>query len=141
MALARALRGNIDEQRKSNVSKSVKKKTADSDLSSTRGSEDPQMSAVTTGRGQKRGRDSEMEKVRGFCFFDFISHGPRLALSFLPCSCNMALAAPALGTPECSALASEWSPHMLLLESSSATIIELSTTTKIRQLLQKPYLF
>ena len=43
---------------------SAKKKAAGSDLSSTRGSEERHATPVT-GRGQKRGRDYEIEKVRG----------------------------------------------------------------------------
>ena len=42
---------------------STKKKTAGSDLSSTRGSEERHSSVPVTGRGQKRGRDFEIEKV------------------------------------------------------------------------------
>lgn len=43
---------------------SAKKKAAGSDLSSTRGSEERHATPVT-GRGQKRGRDYEIEKVGG----------------------------------------------------------------------------
>ena len=43
---------------------SARKKAAGSDLSSTRGSEERHATPVT-GRGQKRGRDYEIEKVRG----------------------------------------------------------------------------
>lgn len=42
---------------------SSKKKAAGSDLSSTRGSEERNSSVPATGRGQKRGRDFEIEKV------------------------------------------------------------------------------
>jgi len=42
---------------------STKKKNAGSDLSSTRGSEERHSSVPVTGRGQKRGRDFEIEKV------------------------------------------------------------------------------
>lgn len=41
-----------------------KKKAASSDFSSNRGSEDRHFTPVVTGRGQKRGRDTEIEKVR-----------------------------------------------------------------------------
>ena len=42
----------------------AKKKAAASDFSSTRGSEERHSSVPVTGRGQKRGRDYEIEKVR-----------------------------------------------------------------------------
>lgn len=44
---------------------STKKKAAGSDLSSGRGSEERHSSLPATGRGQKRGRDYEIEKVGG----------------------------------------------------------------------------
>jgi len=47
----------------------AKKKAAGSDLSSTRGSEE-RLTPVT-GRGQKRGRDYEIEKVRARPIFTF----------------------------------------------------------------------
>ena len=53
----------MDELRRASAPKTSKKKAIDSDLSSTRGSEDRQMSVAATGRGQKRGRDYEIEKV------------------------------------------------------------------------------
>ncbi len=57
----------------------AKKKAAGSDLSSTRGSEE-RLTPVT-GRGQKRGRDYEIEKVRArsvstFCFYFEIPQSP-----------------------------------------------------------------
>jgi len=46
---------------------STKTKAASSDFSSNRGSEDRHLTPAATGRGQKRGRDTEIEKVR--CLF------------------------------------------------------------------------
>jgi mortality factor 4-like protein 1 len=43
-----------------------KKKVAGSELSSAQGSEERHSSLPATGRGQKRGRDLEIEKVREF---------------------------------------------------------------------------
>ncbi|KAL9629863.1 MAG: hypothetical protein Q9164_006686 [Protoblastenia rupestris] len=60
--LAQSLKGHMDDLRRASAPKSAKKKAADSDLSSTRGSEDRQMSVAGIGRGQKRGRDYEIEK-------------------------------------------------------------------------------
>lgn len=51
---------------RSNPKSSSKKKNAGSDLGSPRDSEDRQASIPATGRGQKRGRDNEIEKVRDF---------------------------------------------------------------------------
>ena len=48
---------------KPSVSAATKKKTAGSDLSSTRGSEERHASLPATGRGQKRGRDNDIEKA------------------------------------------------------------------------------
>ena len=45
------------------MSAAAKKKTAGSDLSSTRGSEERHASLPATGRGQKRGRDNDIEKA------------------------------------------------------------------------------
>ena len=63
--LAQNLKKELDALRKPVAPKAVssKKKHAGSDLSSARGSEERQSSAPATGRGQKRGRDSEIEKV------------------------------------------------------------------------------
>jgi len=63
--LAQSLKREVDNTRKPAPSKVTgnKKKAAGSDLSSTRGSEERQSSAPATGRGQKRGRDTEIEKV------------------------------------------------------------------------------
>jgi len=63
--LAQSLKRELDNTRKPAPAKvtSNKKKAAGSDLSSTRGSEERQSSAPATGRGQKRGRDTEIEKV------------------------------------------------------------------------------
>lgn len=47
------------------ITTSTKKKAAGSDLSSGRGSEERHSSLPATGRGQKRGRDYEIEKVGG----------------------------------------------------------------------------
>ncbi|KAL9130651.1 MAG: hypothetical protein Q9217_001221 [Psora testacea] len=63
--LAQSLKGQMDDLRRASAPKSSKKKIADSDLSSTRGSEDRQLSVAGTGRGQKRGRDYDIEKVGG----------------------------------------------------------------------------
>ena len=48
---------------KPSISAATKKKTAGSDLSSTRGSEERHASLPATGRGQKRGRDNDIEKA------------------------------------------------------------------------------
>ena len=48
---------------KQSISAATKKKTAGSDLSSTRGSEERHASLPATGRGQKRGRDNDIEKA------------------------------------------------------------------------------
>lgn len=48
---------------KPSISAASKKKTAGSDLSSTRGSEERHASLPATGRGQKRGRDNDIEKA------------------------------------------------------------------------------
>lgn len=63
--LATNLKREIDEMNPraaAKSAKSIKKKTAGSDLSSARGSEERQ--SLPPGRGQKRGRDNEIEKVR-----------------------------------------------------------------------------
>ena len=52
---------------KPTAASAAKKKAVDSDMSSQRGSEDRQVqTTTTTGRGQKRGRDYEVEKVCPF---------------------------------------------------------------------------
>ena len=51
---------------KPSVSAATKKRTAGSDLSSTRGSEERHASLPATGRGQKRGRDNDIEKASDF---------------------------------------------------------------------------
>ena len=65
--LAQTLKKDLDAQRQRAAPKvtatSSKKKAAGSDLSSTRGSEERHSSAPATGRGQKRGRDYEIDKV------------------------------------------------------------------------------
>ncbi len=48
---------------KPSMSAATKKKTAGSDLSSTRGSEERHASLPATGRGQKRGRENDIEKA------------------------------------------------------------------------------
>lgn len=48
---------------KTSISAATKKRTAGSDLSSTRGSEERHASLPATGRGQKRGRDNDIEKA------------------------------------------------------------------------------
>ena len=60
--LAANLKAENDKHHKPKISTSAKKRAAGSDLSSTRGSEERLTPA--TGRGQKRGRDYEIEKVR-----------------------------------------------------------------------------
>ena len=68
--LAQNLKKDLDALRKPAPPKisSSKKKNAGSDLSSNRGSEERQSSAPATGRGQKRGRDNEIEKVGSLNF-------------------------------------------------------------------------
>ncbi|MCJ1389598.1 Esa1p-associated factor [Xylographa bjoerkii] len=68
--LAQNLKKDLDALRKPAPQKitNSKKKTAGSDLSSNRGSEERQSSAPATGRGQKRGRDNEIEKVGSLNF-------------------------------------------------------------------------
>lgn len=65
--LAKNLKKEMDHLRQRAAPKatnaSSKKKAAGSDLSSTRGSEERNSSVPATGRGQKRGRDFEIEKV------------------------------------------------------------------------------
>ena len=60
--LAANLKAENDKHHKPKISTSAKKRAAGSDLSSTRGSEERLTPAM--GRGQKRGRDFEIEKVR-----------------------------------------------------------------------------
>ncbi|MCJ1315582.1 Esa1p-associated factor [Xylographa vitiligo] len=75
--LAQNLKKDLDALRKPAPQKisSSKKKNAGSDLSSNRGSEERQSSAPATGRGQKRGRDDEIEKV-GSLNFSSITPSP-----------------------------------------------------------------
>ena len=65
--LAKNLKKELDNLRQRAAPKTVtassKKKAAGSDLSSARGSEERHSSVPATGRGQKRGRDFEIEKV------------------------------------------------------------------------------
>ena len=65
--LAQNLKKEMDALRQRTAPKATatftKKKAAGSDLSSTRGSEERNSSVPATGRGQKRGRDYEIEKV------------------------------------------------------------------------------
>ena len=65
--LAQSLKKEMDALRQRTAPKVSaafgKKKNASSDLSSTRGSEERNSSVPVTGRGQKRGRDFEIEKV------------------------------------------------------------------------------
>ncbi|MCJ1356744.1 MAG: Esa1p-associated factor [Icmadophila ericetorum] len=65
--LAQNLKKDLDAQRKPMTTKATtmasKKKAAGSDLSSGRGSEERNSSVPAMGRGQKRGRDYELEKV------------------------------------------------------------------------------
>ena len=79
--LAQSLKGQMDDLRRASAPKSTKKKAADSDLSSTLGSEDRQMSVIGTGRGQKRGRDYEIEKVGQISSFLILIFLGGLALS------------------------------------------------------------
>ena len=69
--LAQDLKREMDDSRARAAPKSAstKKKTAGSDFSSARGSEERHSSLPVTGRGSKRGRDMEIEKVGGFYFF------------------------------------------------------------------------
>lgn len=71
--LAKNLKKEMDSLRQRAAPKaattSSKKKIAGSDLSSARGSEERNSSVPATGRGQKRGRDYEIEKVG-----DHLSH-------------------------------------------------------------------
>ena len=53
----------LQKPAKTSMSTATKKKTVGSDLSSTRGSEERHASLPTTGRGQKRGRDNDIEKA------------------------------------------------------------------------------
>ena len=53
----------LQRPNKTSISAAAKKKTAGSDLSSTRGSEERNASLPATGRGQKRGRDNDIEKA------------------------------------------------------------------------------
>lgn len=53
----------LHKSSKPSMSAATKKKTAGSDLSSTRGSEERHASLPATGRGQKRGRDNDIEKA------------------------------------------------------------------------------
>ncbi|KAL9101435.1 MAG: hypothetical protein Q9163_003307 [Psora crenata] len=62
--LAQSLKGQMDDLRRASAPKSTKKKAAESDFSSTRDSEDRQLSIAGTGRGLKRGRDCDAEKFR-----------------------------------------------------------------------------
>ena len=65
-ALATHLRNQyiaLQKPAKLSMSAATKKKTAGSDLSSTRGSEERHASLPATGRGQKRGRDNDIEKA------------------------------------------------------------------------------
>lgn len=68
--LAQDLKREMDDSRARAAPKSTstKKKTAGSDFSSARGSEERHSSLPVTGRGSKRGRDTEIEKVGGFYF-------------------------------------------------------------------------
>ena len=65
--LAQNLKKDVDIQRHRVLPKtapsSSKRKTAGSDLSSTRNSEERMSSVPAIGRGQKRGRDYELDKV------------------------------------------------------------------------------
>lgn len=53
----------LQRPQKQSISAATKKKTAGSDLSSARGSEERHASLPATGRGQKRGRDNDIEKA------------------------------------------------------------------------------
>lgn len=59
-----------DALRQRTISKgsaAAKKRVIGSELSSAQGSEERHSSLPASGRGQKRGRDFEIEKVRAFC--------------------------------------------------------------------------
>ena len=65
LQIAANLKMQMDELRREKDPKlALKKKKGDSDFSSNRGSEDRQIHTNAGGRGQKRGRDIEAEKVR-----------------------------------------------------------------------------
>ena len=66
----------LQKPAKTSISAATKKRTAGSDLSSTRGSEERHASLPATGRGQKRGRDNDIEKAS-----DSISLDPRRSSS------------------------------------------------------------
>ena len=66
---------NESRARTAPKSAAAKKKTAGSDFSSARGSEERHSSLPVTGRGSKRGRDTEIEKVGDF-YLNFPSPGP-----------------------------------------------------------------
>ena len=66
---------NESRARTAPKSAAAKKKTAGSDFSSARGSEERHSSLPVTGRGSKRGRDTEIEKVGDFYFMP-LSPGP-----------------------------------------------------------------
>lgn len=138
LALAKTLRGQMDELRKTNAPKSVKKRSADSDLSSTRGSEDRQMSAATTGRGQKRGRDYEIEKV---CIFIFSRSQPPVSSSRQNLrSCFATLAALALPLPDPSTPALDRGPELLIWSSTPTRRDGPSTKTYFHQLPRRLHL-
>lgn len=69
--LAQDLKREMDDSRARAAPKSTstKKKTAGSDFSSARGSEERHSSLPVTGRGSKRGRDTEIEKVGDDFYF------------------------------------------------------------------------
>lgn len=92
--LAKNLKKEMDSLRQRSAPKatttSSKKKIAGSDLSSARGSEERNSSVPATGRGQKRGRDYEIEKVGDnlsyFETYSLSSEEPDTESSQEPCS-------------------------------------------------------
>ncbi|KAG8530956.1 uncharacterized protein KY384_004313 [Bacidia gigantensis] len=66
LQLARGMKSMLDDTRRSAQPKSIKKRTAETDLSSNRASEDRQIPSIATGRAQKRAREYEIEKEETF---------------------------------------------------------------------------
>ena len=72
--IAQALKRQYLEstQKTAKPTASHKRKGLPSDLGSTRGSEERHASASATGRGQKRGRNADLEEVRDEVVLDFV---------------------------------------------------------------------
>ena len=67
----------LQKPAKTSISAATKKRTTGSDLSSTRGSEERHASLPATGRGQKRGRDNDIEKASDSISLDQIRSSSR----------------------------------------------------------------